>query len=159
MPRLPYRDLAAAVAAATLVGACALAQTLRFERPTVELDAIQITGLGLSGGSLNLMLDVFNPNSYDLRTMRIEAGIDLEGTHFGDVMLERDVLLPANEHAVLEVPVAFTWAGLGAGARGLLGRGAVNYTMESRIAVGTPIGDRTVALRSAGLVPLKELLP
>ena len=107
----------------SLVVLAACASVPSFERPTAELDAVQVTGIGLTGGSLNLLLDVYNPNSYDIRTTRIEAGIDLEETHFGDVALDKDIVLPSRRHTVVELPVSFSWSGVGAGARGLLGRG------------------------------------
>ena len=137
--------------------ACSVVQNITFQRPELELQAIEITSVGFTGGSLNLLVDVFNPNAYDVTTMQIEAGIDLEETHFGDVMLERDIVLTAERHTLVEIPVTFTWAGVGAGARALLERGAVNYTMDSRLRVGTPLGDQTVGLRKSGVAPLKEL--
>jgi LEA14-like dessication related protein len=140
-----------------LFASCSVLSNVNFERPTTELESIELTGLGISGGSMNLLLDVYNPNSYELRAMRIEAGIELEGTHFGDVRLERDISLPPSEHTVVKIPVSFTWAGVGAGARGMLRRGAVDYTLDSRILVDTPMGDQTVEFRNSGLVPLKDI--
>ena len=138
--------------------ACAIVQSLSFERPGVTLKEIHITGLGLSGGSLNLLLDVYNPNSYSLRTMRIETSVDIEETHFGDVKLEREFTVPANDHTVVEIPMTFTWSGVGAGARALLQRGSVSYVLDSKILVDTPIGDQTLDFRNRGTVPLKSIL-
>lgn len=149
--------VAVAILAAFLSVSCSVIGRVRFERPTADLETIELTGLGISGGSMNLVLDVFNPNSYELRAMRIDAGIDLEGTHFGDVRLERDISLKPTEHTTVRIPVAFTWAGVGAGARGMLTRGAVDYTLDSRIYVATPVGDQTVEFRNSGLVPLKDI--
>jgi len=140
-----------------LCACCSVLSKVSFERPTTKLESIELIGLGISGGSMNLVLDVYNPNGYELRAMRIDAGIDLEGTHFGDVRLERDISLPPTEHTTVKIPVTFTWAGVGAGARGMLSRGAVDYTLDSRIHVSTPIGDQTVEFRNTGLVPLKDI--
>jgi len=141
----------------TPLTACSVVKNITFQRPDLELQAIQITSVGLTGGSLNLLLDVFNPNAYDVNTMQIDASIGLEETHFGDVKLERDIVLTAERHTLVEIPVTFTWAGVGAGARALLERGAVNYILDSRLLVGTPVGDQTVSLRKSGLAPLREL--
>lgn len=145
------------VASALVMAACA--GVPGFERPTAELDAIQITGIGIMGGSLNLLLDVYNPNSYDLQTVRVDAGIDLEQSHFGDISVEKDVVLPSRQHAVVELPVSFTWAGVGAGARGLLERGSVQYSLDARVRLYTPVGEHTVGFRDAGVVPLSKMLP
>jgi len=138
--------------------ACATLQQLSFARPTVELQTVQITGLDLQGGSLTLLLDVYNPNQYELRTLRVDASLDLEDTHFGDASLERAAVLAPTAHTNVDVPIAFTWAGVGAGARALLSRGAVNYGLLSRLHVGTPIGERTVELHNQGQVPITQLL-
>lgn len=138
--------------------ACAVVQSLSFERPGVTLEEIQITGLGLSGGSLNLLLDVYNPNSYSLRSLRIDTSIDIEGTHFGDIELEREFVLPANDNTVVEIPMTFTWSGVGAAARSLLQRGSVSYVLESKILVDTPIGDQTLDFHNRGTVPLTSMI-
>lgn len=143
----------------SLVVLAACVSVPSFERPTAELDAVQVTGIGLTGGSLNLLLDVYNPNSYDIRTTRIEAGIDLEETHFGEVALDKDIVLPSRRHTVVELPVSFSWSGVGAGARGLLGRGSVRYSLDARVRVQTPVGEHTVGFRDAGVVPLSKMLP
>jgi LEA14-like dessication related protein len=141
------------------LASCAVVKSLQFERPALRLESVQLTGLDFAGGSLNLVLDVFNPNSYAIRTLGINAAVDLEQTHFGDVALQRDIVLPATQHTAVEIPVTFTWAGVGAGARALLQQGAVNYTLDSRLSVSTPIGEREVAFRDTGIVPLKQTLP
>lgn len=136
-----------------LVGAtasCSLFRRVSFERPTVDLAAVEVTGIGLTGGSLNLVLAVYNPNRYDLRTARVEIGIDLEDTHFGDALLESAILLPAESHATVDVPLTFTWEGVGAGARALLGRGSVRYALDGRIVADTPVGSRGVDLETRG---------
>src|SRR5207245_3884268 len=81
-----------------LLGGCATLGRLSFQEPDVRLEAIHITGLGLVGGTLDLVFDAYNPNDYLIRSTRLEVGIDLEGTHFGDALLERPIdLLPGNE--------------------------------------------------------------
>lgn len=142
-----------------LLASCATLRHLHFEQPTVELEAIEITGLGASGGSLLIVLDVFNPNDYDIRTTWIEASLDLEETHFGKAVLEGDETLVAGSHTTVDIPAEFTWQGVGAGARALLGRGALRYDLETSLRVETSIGGRTVTLRNRGEVPIRDLVP
>jgi LEA14-like dessication related protein len=141
-----------------LVVSCATLQRLTFEEPTVDLVAVQITGLGLTGGAFNLLVDVYNPNSYEIRTARVEAALDLEETHFGDAYLEEAVVLPPTSHTEVEIPVSFTYRGVGAAARGLLMRGAVNYALETRLLANTPLGERSLSFRNRGQVPIRELI-
>lgn len=142
-----------------MVAGCAtLGQALRFQEPDIKLQEIRVTGLGLTGGSLDLALDVFNPNDYRLRTTRLELGIDLEDVHFGDALLETPLDLPSQQHILVTVPVQFEWAGVGAGARALLSRQAVRFGLTGVASLGTPLGDRRVQVHGSGEVPLKALL-
>ncbi len=141
-----------------LTGCAAVLQQLQFSKPSLALESIQVTGLSFTGGSVDLILDVFNPNSFDLNTMRVEAGIDLEGTHFGDVSWEEPVTLPSEEHTTVRVPLAFTWSGVGAGTRGLLTKGAVSYVLDTRLFLDTPLGDRAVGFETTGNVPLLKIV-
>ena len=143
-----------------LVAGCAsLGHALRFEEPEIKLQEIRVTGLGFTGGTFDLALDVFNPNGYRLRTTRLELGIDLEQVHFGDALLETPLELPSQQHSLVTVPVRFEWAGLGAGARALLARQAIRFGLTGTATLGTPIGDRRMQVRGSGDVPLRALLP
>lgn len=139
------------------VGGCALVQQARFQAPTAQLAGVSITGLGLSGGSLDLKLDVFNPNSYTLRSTRLQVGVDLENTPFGTAAIDRPLELPPAAHSEVRVPLTFTWSGVGAGARALLGKGSVNYGLTGRVLVDTPLGERSVDLRTSGVVAIADL--
>ena len=139
------------------LGACALARGLKFEAHRGRLDTVQIVGLNLNGGALNLMLDVYNPNSYDLRSTRIDAGLDLEDTHFGDATLDRDIILAARAHTPVTIPLRFTWQGVGAGARALLTRREVAYDLRAEIRARTPAGERPVRLNLDGTVRLEDM--
>jgi len=141
-----------------LLAGCATVGHLSFTEPTVELKQINITGLGLSGGTLDLVFDVYNPNAYRLRSTRTEISLDLEGKHFGDALLERPLDLSPTNHSQVIVPVRFDWAGIGAGARGLLRRKAIGYGVTGAVLLDTPVGERRVAVRGAGEVPLGALV-
>lgn len=154
------RTLRHLLGCAVLASGCASIQhALRFEEPDIRLQEIRITGLGLTGGTLDLSLDVFNPNGFRLRTMRLELGIDLEQVHFGDALLETPVELPAQQHSLVTVPVRFEWSGLGAGAQALLTRQAVRYGLTGSAILDTPIGDRRITVHGSGDVPLRALRP
>jgi hypothetical protein len=141
------------------IGACATLGKLAFSEPDIQLKAIDITGLGLSGGTMNLIFDAYNPNDYRLRSLRMELGLDLEGTHFGDAVLEKPLDLSPQNHNQVVVPVRFEWAGVGAGARALLGRQAIRYGLSGAVLLDTPLGDRRLGLHGSGDVPLRKLLP
>ncbi len=147
-----------AVAVLLLAGCATLRSALSFQEPQMQLKEINVTGMGLTGGTLDLVFDVYNPNDYRLRSTRLEVALDLEGTHFGDALIDRPLDLSPTNHSQVVMPVRFEWAGLGAAARGLLTRQALRYGVTGAVLLDTPLGDKRVQLRGTGNVPLKTLL-
>ena len=144
-----------AVAIATM--SCATLGKLYFQEPQIQLQEINVTGIGISGGTMDLVFDIYNPNDYRIRSTRIEVALDLENTHFGDAYLERPLDLSPTNHSRVVVPTRFEWAGVGAGARALFTKQAINYALTGRVVLETPLGDKRVGLTGRGQVPLKKL--
>src|SRR5256886_12445654 len=149
---------ASVVTLATALGACATLGKLYFQDPQIQLQEITVTSLGLSGGTMDLVFDVYSPNDYRIRSTRIEVGVDLESTHFGDAYLERPLDLSPTNHSRVVVPVRFEWVGVGAGARALLTKRALGYGLTGTVLLETPLGDQRVTLHGSGNVPLKPFI-
>jgi LEA14-like dessication related protein len=142
------------------LSSCAtLRNALPFEKPDVALTQINITGLGLQGGTMDLVFDVYNPNQYRLRSTRLEVALQLAATDFGEALIDKPLDLSPQNHSQVIMPVRFTWAGVGAAARSLLQSQELPYGVTGAVLLDTPIGDRRVELKSTGNVPLKKLLP
>jgi len=140
------------------LGSCATLRNVAFTEPDVQLQEIDITGIGLTGGTFDLVFDVYNPNDYRIRSTRLEVGIDLEDKHFGDALLERPLDLSPTNHSRVLVPVRFEWAGVGAGAKALLTRQAIGYGVTGAVLLDTPLGEKRVAVKGKGNVPLRKLI-
>jgi LEA14-like dessication related protein len=140
-----------------LLAACSVVQRFVFEPPSVRLETIGVTNIGLSGGTLRLGLDVHNPNPYELRTIEFRTRLTVEQTPFGEVVHTEPVRLPANANSTVGLNLQFTWDGVGAAARGLLAEGAVAYGLEGQVLVKTPIDERWVGIGTEGRVAVSDL--
>ena len=140
-------------------GCVPLRNAIQFQKPDVQLQEINVTGLGLSGGTLDLVFDVFNPNQYRLRSTRLEMGLELAGTYFGDALIDKPLDLSPDNHSRVVMPVRFTWSGVGAAARSLLQSQELPYGLTGAVLLETPIGERRVQLSGKGNVPLRKLIP
>ena len=141
------------------ISSCAtLRNALTFEKPQVELQEINVTGLGMSGGTLDLVFDVYNPNDYRLRSTRLEVGLELAGTDFGEALIDKPLDLSPVNHSRVTMPVRFTWSGVGAAARSLLESQELPYGLTGAVLLDTPIGEKRVELKSKGNVPLRKLV-
>jgi LEA14-like dessication related protein len=142
----------------TLSSCATLRHALNFEQPQIELHEIHVTGLGLGGGTMDLVFDVYNPNEYRLRSTRLEVGLQLAGTDFGEALIDKPLDLSPQNHSQVVMPVRFTWAGVGAAARSLLESQELPYGLTGAVLLDTPIGERKVELKGNGHVPLKKLI-
>jgi LEA14-like dessication related protein len=124
----------------------------------MHLRELAVTGLSAEGGSVLLFLDVYNPNRYEIRAARFHVAIEIEGVHFGDALLQRPLRLEARARTPVQLPLTFTWAGVGAAARGILSRGSVVYDLAGRMLVNTPAGQRDVGLSRRGSVSLRNVM-
>ena len=150
---------AGALVAVVLVAGCAtLKNALTFEKPDVLLQQINVTGIGLTGGTLDLVFDVYNPNQYRLRSARLEVELQLAQTDFGEALIDKPLDLSPQNHSQVVMPVRFTWAGVGAAARSLLQSQSLPYGLTGAVILDTPIGERRVQLKNSGTVPLRKLI-
>lgn len=143
---------------ALLAGCATVRNALNFHEPEIALEEINVTGLGLTGGTLDLVFDVYNPNTYRLRSTRLEVGLTLENTDFGEALIDKPLDLSPENHSRVIMPVRFTWSGVGAAARALLEKQALDYGLTGAVLLDTPLGERRVQLKGNGNVPLKKLL-
>ena len=130
---------------ALLVAATACASVGRavFREPVVTYKDALITGLGLSGGSLEVVLSIYNPNSFRLDGTGLTYRIAVDSVPFGDGTLSDRFAVQEGDSTTVRLPLSFSYAGVGQAGRQLIQTGSVQYTVSGDITVGTPIGTFT----------------
>ncbi len=155
MKSLPLPLPAVVSALALVLSGCASVGPENFLQPKIELSRVTLTSVGLRGGTLELLLTIDNPNHFNVMGSRLEAGLDVEGAHFGDALLEDAFTLPKQATASLTVPLSFQWAGVGAAARATLDYGRISYRLQGVASVRTPGGySVSVPFTGTGTVPM-----
>lgn len=132
-----------AALAATVLASCAALGKGTFKEPVVNVKEFTVTGLGLTGGSVDLVLSVYNPNGYKLDALSMTYRVDVDSTQLGDGVLDGRFVVPANDSSDVRLPIRFTYAGLGAAGRSLLTAGTINYRVRGDFTVATPLGNFT----------------
>ena len=123
--------------------ACASLGRATFAEPVVTLREVSVTGLGLTGGSVEVVLSVYNPNGYKLDALRMTYRVDVDTTMVGNGALTERFVVSEMDSSIVRLPVRFTYAGLGAAGRSLLMAGTVNYRVRGDFTVATPLGNFT----------------
>ena len=125
-----------------------------FRQPDIRLDHAVIRGVGLSGGNLDLVVKVDNPNNFTLQGTRLEIGVEVEGQHLGDISYDDNFSVSQNGTTTLTMPLRFGWAGVGSAVRAALGYGDLPYKMKGQAELSTPWGRQKVPFTREGRVPL-----
>ncbi len=149
------RKIAVAVAASAAIVAgagCSALGRAAFENPVVHLRDVRVRGVGLTGGSLDVLLSVYNPNHYRLDATRLTYRVALAGDSItlASGALDSKFTVNDKDSTVVTIPVTFTYAGIGAAGRSLLNTGAVDYHVLGDVTVGTPAGHFTVPYDQTG---------
>jgi LEA14-like dessication related protein len=126
-----------------------------FREPDIQLDHAVVRGIGLSGGNLDLVVKVDNPNNFTLHGTQLQVGIDVEGAHLGDITYDDDYAVPQNGQTTITLPLRFGWTGVGSAVRAALSYGDLPYTMKGQATLRLPGGLRkAISFTHEGRAPL-----
>ncbi len=128
-----------------------------FREPDIQLDRVIVRSIGTTGGNLDLVVKVENPNHFRLQGTRLEVGVDVEGSHLGDIAYDEDFSVSENGTTTITLPLKFGWAGVGSAVRAALASGELPYEMKGQAELQTPWGRREVPFTTEGRVPLTRL--
>lgn len=151
------RSLLAAITLVVLLGGCAGSLGDIFRPPAVALNRVVLRGVGLTGGTLDLVLDVDNPNGFDLRGTRLQLGFDVQDSHVGDIDWQEQFTVTRDSVTSLTLPLTFNWDGVAGAVRTALGYGDLPYKMKGQIQLDTPLGRKVVPFTHEGRAPLTRL--
>ena len=133
----------AVVALAIVSAACSSIFRGSWKEPVVTFRDLKLTGVGTSGGSLEIQLSVYNPNNFRLDGTRLTYNLAVDSVAVGNGVLDQAFTVQENDSTIVRLPLSFTYAGIGAAGRQLMQTGAVNYRVTGDVTVDTPIGQRT----------------
>jgi len=135
-----------------LAAACSFLGHQAFKQPTVLLQKVEVAGVGLTGGSLNVELSVYNPNNYRLDATQLTYHVMLnsDSVQLATGTLNNQFTVRENDTQVVKIPVDFTYAGVGAATRSLLNTGVVTYHVLGEIKVGSTVGSFTIPYSQTG---------
>jgi len=144
--------LAVTASAAIVAAGCSALGKQAFQQPVVNLRDVKVRGLGLTGGNLDVMLSVYNPNHFRLDATRLTYRVALAGDSvtLATGALDSRFTVQETDSQVVTIPVTFTYAGIGAAGRSILATGAVDYHVLGDVTVGSVVGNFTIPYSSHG---------
>jgi LEA14-like dessication related protein len=136
--------LGAMLVAVTAMSACAsLGAIGGFKEPIVSFKDVRVRGLGMSGGSLDAYLSIYNPNGFRLDATRLTYNMMVGQNQLGSGALNSGFTVQNGDSTTVRIPIDFTYAGIGSAAQQMMQSGAVPYTITGDVTVATPLGNYT----------------
>jgi LEA14-like dessication related protein len=142
--------LAAAAVAMAIGAGCSTLGKQAFADPIVTLRDVRVASMGLNGGNLDVVLNVYNPNAYRLDATRLNYQLQVDSTPLANGVMDSRFTVQDKDSTQVRIPVAFSWSGVGAGVRSVLSSGAVNYRIMGDVTVATAVGNFTVPFSQTG---------
>ena len=123
--------------------ACGAIGRSSFANPVVELKDVRLRGVGTQGGTLDVILSVYNPNDYRLDASKVTYKLFVDTTQLATGEVNKVVTLDNKKKTEVTLPVTFTTREF-LGAAALLSRmGSVDYRIAGEVTVATPFGSFT----------------
>lgn len=121
-----------------------------FKDPVVTFKNVKVGGVGLTGGTLDVILSVYNPNGYRLDASRVTYKLMVNSLDVGTGALDRHFSVPSNDSADVVLPLKFNWSGVNAVERELMKNGSIPYRVLGDLTVGSGVGDFTIQYDRTG---------
>jgi len=131
--------------------ACSGLAERAFSRPTIVVKGVKVRSVGLTGGSLEVSLQIANPNPYPVPVQRATYQFALvDSTQVGRGESTTAFTLPAHDSTVVLLPVDVSWQGLRAAVRDAARDGTVDYRLSGSVTIDTPVGNPNVPFEATG---------
>ena len=143
--KMRIRTISVVTLALAVVGSvgCATLGRATFKEPIVHFQDARITGIGVTGGSMEVKLSLYNPNKFKLDGTRLTYKLLVDSVTFGTGALADRFTVQEKDSTIVTLPLQFTYAGIGEAGRQLMNTGSVNYRVMGDVTVGTPLGNYT----------------
>jgi len=144
------RNFVGLIGAFAGLSACATLGLGGFKQPVVSFKDLRIAGVGLTGGSLDVFLNVYNPNAFKLDATRLTYKLMVGDQQLALGALDSRFTVQNGDSTTVRIPVDFTYSGIGDVAKQLMNTGTANYRVLGDVSVGTPIGNFTIPYDQTG---------
>ena len=126
--------------AATVLAALASVGTsgcTKPKAPQLTPKEVAVTAVDIGGFDMRVKMDAFNPNGFDIAVRGIVAHVVVDGTQdLGTVSASQPIVLPANAHTLVDVPMSVKWKGISGLASLAQAKKPVPYTVDGTATVG-----------------------
>ena len=103
------------------------------EPPKVQVHKVEMGNFNLSGGNLNFILDIQNPNRFPIPLAGYDYGISLNGVKVAQGDKAHKVTIRAGESQKISVPLSLSFTNMVQMIPGVLRSGSLNYQLDGSV--------------------------
>ncbi len=157
--RTLYRTLNSALVVILLaLGGCATTMQDLVKSPAVELNAVQVVGLGFNSQTFLLSFNISNPNAFPLPVRSISYALKLDGQRFASGQTPSEFSVPANGESQFAISVDLNLLQTAPQLLSIVRQSVrrdVNYELDGRLAVDIPLVP-AVSYRNTGAIRMSS---
>jgi LEA14-like dessication related protein len=135
-----------------LVTACSMI----VEKPKVDLADVRFAGLDGNGVTIDFLLTVTNPNSFDIPLNGYTYTAGMMNLPLARGESRDSVIFPGKTSTDMLIPVRIAYTDVLQILRRHPGLNEIPYQLTTDLAVGTPVGNITIPVRKSGTVTIPE---
>jgi Conserved secreted protein len=102
------------------------------EKPKAKLVNVYPRGTTMTGTTLVFVVEVENPNNKDIKVNSVDYKVFLSGKEFSQGTTDKEILVPANKTANVEVPLAVKYQDILNNLGDILMANKVEYKIEGK---------------------------
>lgn len=123
--------------------------------PEVSLAKIRWSEIGLSGAAGTVVLELGNPNDFDLDLSKFALALELGGRKVATLAVQPGTALAAEGDATVELPLSVSLSAAGLGLLDTLRGKSASYGLRGDVEIGTPYGPLAIPLEATGTALLE----
>ncbi len=101
--------------------------------PQIKLERVDVRETNLRGANLAFILEVENPNDYEIKVDQVDYKVFLGEDFFAEAKTPKPVTVPANKKQQVELPLPIEYSKVLSGLKGLLLGEKVSYRVEGKV--------------------------
>ncbi len=145
------RTILLALTALSLSG-CQTLLKQAFASPVVNITDVRVRNIGLQGGTIDVVLEIQNPNEYRIDAEKISYNFFVDTTKVVSGEITQRLTLEEGGKTSVTIPVNFNNTALQTAMRYYLARGALDYKVDGFFTLVTPVGRFTRPYSGTGSV-------
>lgn len=142
-----------------VLSGCDSLQKAAFQKPTAKFAESRLTDLTLNGATLEIVLDVHNPNSYPINLGALDYDFEIQGARFGQGSQANGNKLEAGKSSKVVLPLTVGFSDLAKLVQNLGGLNKLDYAVKGGMTFVLPVvGDYRAKYSAKGELP-KPVMP